>query len=222
MELAIRDVADLLNVSVTTVDKWLIQGNIPSYKLNDEFRFNRAEVEDWLLQNQPDLGPITGKGGLKQFCLFRGIHKGGVFSGIEGKNKTELIQNAAKAISAALKFDSTLMANLLLEREKLMSTALSHGLAVPHTREISSDSHFDAVAVVFPKEPIDFDAIDGAPVHTLFFLFACDEKRHLQILSKIAHLSREPSLINDLRKKPTKPEVLDIIRKWESGIKSTL
>ena len=55
MDLKISDVADMLNVQVSTVEKWLKNGIIPAYKMNSEYRFSRIEIEDWLLQKKKPL-----------------------------------------------------------------------------------------------------------------------------------------------------------------------
>ena len=75
------------------------------------------------------------------------------------------------------------------------------------------------VVVVFPSVPIEYGALDGQPVHTLFFLFACDDKRHLHLLAKLAHLSSRPENLSYLRTHPTKQELLDYLKNWETGVK---
>ena len=49
MDLKIKDVAELLNVSETTIRRWLQENKIPAYKLNHQYRFSTAEIEDWVL-----------------------------------------------------------------------------------------------------------------------------------------------------------------------------
>jgi len=49
------------------------------------------------------------------------------------------------------------------------------------------------IFVVFPKDPIEYGALDGQAVHTLFFLFACSDKAHLHLLSKILIVVIQPS-----------------------------
>lgn len=229
MDLKIEDVADLLNVSESTIRRWLADGKIPAYQLNDETRFNRTEVEDWIVRNeyetekefqilQDSEDHKLPSRGIKQYALFRAIHKGGVYHNVPGSCKEEVIQNSSKALCSSLGFDPELMSDLLLDREKLMPTGLNHGIAIPHTREITFNSHYDAVAVVFPKQPIDYGALDHEPVHTLFFLFSCDDKRHLNLLAKIAHLSRDQKVIDFLKKKPIKNDILSFVRSWEAEI----
>ena len=52
MDLEIKDVSEMLNVSETTVRTWLTEGKIPAYYINDTYRFNRMEIEDWMLKKK--------------------------------------------------------------------------------------------------------------------------------------------------------------------------
>lgn len=237
MDLKIKDVAELLNVSETTIRRWLGDGKIPSYKIENQHRFSRNEIEDWVMKQKLSNSPHASSdfhhsdgeeganklsppssGGSKQFSLFRSIHKGDVLLHVPGKNKEELIRNAVKAIASQLHFDAEVITELLLEREHMQSTALNNGIAIPHTRDFLLNSHHDVVTVVIPETPIPYDALDGEPVHTLFFLFASDDRHHLHLLAKIAHLSSKPETIDLLLSKPTKEQLLDYIKGWEGSI----
>jgi PTS system nitrogen regulatory IIA component len=107
---------------------------------------------------------------------------------------------------------------MLLDREKLMPTALNHGIAVPHTRDSLHQGPFDLIFIYFPREPIEYGALDGHPVHTLFFLFACSDKTHLHLLSKLAHLSSNAASLEFLHSHPDKKQLLEYIKKWESQL----
>lgn len=231
MDLKIKDVAELLHVSEITIRRWLASGQIPAYKLNHQYRFSRLEIENWMMscklkqekgfsafgEKEEEAGS-SHKAGLQQFNLFRAINQGDVLCGVAGETKEEVIQNCARQISADLGLDGDLVAELLLDRERLMPTALNHGIAVPHPREFILKDQKDRVVVVFPKKPVDFGALDGLPVHTLFFLFSSEDKKHLHLLAKVAHLSSSEEALEFLRSKPSKETVLSYIKQWEAKI----
>jgi PTS system nitrogen regulatory IIA component len=220
MDLKLKDVAELLNVSETTIRRWIADSKIPYYRLNNQFRFDRSEVENWVMSSKPFPDESSKeKLGTQQFGLFRAIHKGGVYVDIPGDTKEEVICNAMKEIAADLRLDAEVITDLLLDRERLMPTALSNGIGVPHTRDFLLQESYDVIAVVFPKNPIDYGALDGKPVHTLFFLFACDDKRHLHLLAKLAHLSSRPENLKFMQQHPEKAEMLEYIKNWEANIK---
>lgn len=229
MDLKIKDVAELLNVSETTIRRWLSENKIPAYRLNHQYRFSRPEIESWVMSQklgknipaspanqQPS--SATSQGGVKQFSLYRALNKGGVLYEIAGDSKEDIIRNSMRKVSKTLNLDSEGLSELLLEREKLQSTGLGHGIALPHTRDYLLPTHQDAVTLVFPQKPISYDALDGKPVHSLFFLFACDDKRHLHLLAKIAHLCSLPTTINLLQTKPSRETLLEYVKEWESAL----
>jgi nitrogen PTS system EIIA component len=246
MDLKIKDVAELLNVSETTIRRWLSDGKIPAYRMNHQYRFSRIEIENWMMRckiKSPEEGfspynetqiypPIetekndpreaASRGGMHHFCLYRAIHQGDVFSDIPGKTKEELIRWTTKTVAPKLGVDAEVLSELLLDREKLMPTALNHGIAVPHTRDSLRKGTLDMVFVVYLKDPLDYGALDGKPVHTLFFLFASNDKGHLQLLAKLAHLGSHPKALEFLSTKPDKKSLLDFVRSWEGQVRTAV
>lgn len=226
MDLKLKDVAELLHVSETTIRRWISDSKIPYYRLNQQLRFSRSEIENWVLSCNRDgaFSPFN-EGvepehlGTQQFGLYRAIHKGGVHSDVPGDTKEEVIRAAVEKIARDLHLDAEVIAELLLDREQLMPTALSNGIGVPHTRDFLLQESYDVISVVFPKKPIEYGALDGQPVHTLFFLFACDDKRHLHLLAKLAHLSSRPENLAFLKSRPSKDRFLEYVKRWETGLK---
>jgi len=229
MDLKIKDVAELLSVSETTIRRWLTNGQIPAYRLNHQYRFSRLEIENWMmsckLKKQEDSLseqefelPLV-KTGTQQFSLFRALHKGEVLTGVPGSSKEEIIRAGARAACVKLGLDEDPVAELLLDREQLMPTSLNHGIAVPHPREfIVKGAGGDMVIALFPETPIDFGSLDGEPVHSLFFLFSSQDKRHLHLLAKIAHLSAGTEALELLRSRPDKETLMSFVRSWEGAI----
>jgi len=242
MDLKIRDVAELLNVSETTIRRWLAEGKIPAYRIHHQYRFSRMEIEDWVMscrlkQSKGNFLPIEEEQiyppidksieseksqpviGQQQFSLFRAIHRGDVLGNTQATTKEGIIKETVQVIAGQLGLDAHVLTDLLLDRERLMPTGLNNGIAVPHTREFLIKKPFDVVVVVYPNQPIEWGSLDFKPVHTLFFLFACDDKRHLHLLAKIAHLISEEETLSYLQTKPTKQDMLEYVREWESAIK---
>ncbi len=235
MDLKLKDIAEMLNVSKTTIRRWLRDGKIPAYLINNQYRFNRHEIEDWVMNQRlgnavelkegEEQGMPTQKktaeggvhGGSKQFGLYRAIHKGGVLDDVPGADKEVVIANTMDLMAHKLGVDGEVITELLLDRERLMPTALNNGVGVPHTRDFLLEGQ-DVVIVVFPEVPLNYGALDGKQVDTLFFLFASDDRRHLHLLAKIAHLAGQPETLEFLRKRPKKEQLLEFIKEWELTI----
>jgi PTS system nitrogen regulatory IIA component len=229
MDLGIQDVAELLNVSEETIRHWLSEKTIPYYRMDDQFRFNRAEIEDWLMEKTLDgkIGgeedpsskkPVTGS---RQFSLYRALHRGSVWSLDIPMSKEEMIRWTMQQMAHTFDLDAIVLSELFLDRERMAPTALGSGIAVPHTRDFLLNRHFDVIEVVYPLVPIAYGALDGRPVHTLFFLFASEDGQHLHLLAKLAHLCSDEAARVFLQTKPSKEKLLEYVKSREKSTPSS-
>ena len=103
----------------------------------------------------------------------------------------------------------------LFARERLGSTGLGHGVAIPHGRIKGLKNPLAAVLRV--RQPIAFDAPDDEPVSLLIFLLVPEAatQRHLEILSEIAEMLSDRELSERLKSEPDPAEVHRIIAAWE-------
>lgn len=222
MDLELQEVAGLLNVSETALLKLVSEGKVPSYNINGSFRFNRQEIETWVMSQKgtsaDEKEASKPSSGSLRYNLFRALNNGDVFTDIEVDNKPAVIRAGAKRLAPTLRLDAEVLFELFMDRESLVPTAVGNGIAIPHARDFLVAGHRDVVAVAFLHRPIAYGALDGQPVHTLFFLLASDDKRHLALLSKIAHLASDKSMKEALAKRPHKAELLELIKDWETKL----
>jgi len=126
------------------------------------------------------------------------------------------LQILVQALSFSEKLDRNVLLDALLSREEMMSTAIGNGIAIPHVRLFDSMSlQEDIVAVAYLFEPVDWVAPDGKPVHTLFFVLAADETRHLQILAEIAQLASDEDFVDFLKTMPPRESLIERIQQLE-------
>ncbi len=118
-------------------------------------------------------------------------------------SKKRALENIASAVSDRLHCDKNAIYSGLLSREKLGSTGIGEGIAIPHCR-LESANHA-AILVMSLEEPIDFDSIDRKPIDLIFALIVppneCDA--HLSTLAQIAQLAQSPNGLNSLREAQT-------------------
>ena len=102
----------------------------------------------------------------------------------------------------------------LMARERLGSTGLGHGVAIPHGRIKGLKQ--PVAAVLRLREPIAFDAPDDEPVVLLVFLFVPEAatQRHLEILSEIAEMLADPELRERMKKQGDAAAVHRMIGAW--------
>jgi PTS system nitrogen regulatory IIA component len=189
MDLKIKDLVELLQVSEKTIYRWLKEKKIPAYRINHQFRFSKAEINEWLLQNRIDVsGRILDlKLTALPVNLADMVERGGVIRDVPGATAAEAIRRAVMAIRLPAGADREKIIAVILEREDMMSTAIGRGIAIPHTRNpILTDAEAE-VSICLLQNKVDFKALDGEPVHTLFIVLSANPKRHLEILSKISY-----------------------------------
>jgi len=102
------------------------------------------------------------------------------------------------------------------KREQLESTAIGQGVAIPHGRSESVKE----LKVVFArsKDGVDFKALDKKPVHLIFMIAAPDtvRKEYLQIVAKIARLSKSKVMREALLSVETAQDVMELIRDFDN------
>lgn len=115
------------------------------------------------------------------------------------KNKKQLLAELAACASQACGLPERDIFDVLLQRERLGSTGLGQGVAIPHGKM----SGLKQIVGVFARlaEPVDFDAADGEPVDIVFLLLAPEGAGadHLKALARISRLLREGSAVQKLR-----------------------
>lgn len=217
MELRIKDIVELLEVSEKTVYRWIKEHKIPCYRINHQYRFNRTEINEWILNNRisvvnPQIK--TRDDGLTT-DLAALIDKGGIHY-IEGHTKRDVLYEIVKRISLPESLSNDDLFFALMNREDLMSTATGNGIALPHPRTpLITRVEEASVSIAFLKNPVDFQALDGQPVHTLFLILTSAPKRHLEVLSKIAHLCQHDDFVHLLKTRESKEKILDSVREYE-------
>ncbi|MBN2352975.1 MAG: PTS sugar transporter subunit IIA [Spirochaetales bacterium] len=190
MDLKIRDLVELLQVSEKTIYRWLKEKKIPAYRINHQFRFSKAEINEWLLQNRIEVSDriLALKLTALPVNLAEMARRGGVFYDLPGGTPGEAIRHAVGAIKLPAGADRARIIEVILQREGMMSTAVGRGIALPHSRNpILTDSADAEVSIFFLREKVDFQALDGEPVHTMFIALTANPKRHLEVLSKISY-----------------------------------
>lgn len=113
--------------------------------------------------------------------------------------------------------DVAKVSNTIYEREKLVSTGVGKGFAIPHGK---TDSISDVVAAfAITKEPIDFDSIDGEPVRYIFLLIGKENllNTHIKLLSRISRLMNKDEFRERLLEAANPEEVLTIFKEEEKN-----
>ena len=113
--------------------------------------------------------------------------------------KKQALQEIAAKAATLTGLDEREIFDTLLQRERLGSTGIGDGIAIPHGKPARIDRLFGLFARL--ERPIDFESIDGQPVDLIFLLLAPEAAGadHLKALARVARLLREPGNLDRLR-----------------------
>lgn len=132
-----------------------------------------------------------------------------ILSDLKAGGKKEAIEEMAKlAVRHDERLNLDLLLDVLLEREKLGSTGIGDGVAIPHGKV----SGIDEVIAVFARsiEGVDFESMDDKKAHLFFLLIAPENSSgaHLKALAKISRLMKEPQFRMRLMEAKSREEIL--------------
>lgn len=137
---------------------------------------------------------------------------------VPGGSKKAVLEEIAKLIGRQVpEFDWQSVYESLIAREKLGSTGFGNGIAIPHCRLTGCTSPVSAVLHL--ERPVNFDAIDGAPVDLLFVLLVPEAATdaHLELLRQIASMLDRADVREQLRAAKSNDELYNVVLKAQTG-----
>jgi fructose-specific phosphotransferase system IIA component len=136
---------------------------------------------------------------------------------LSGTNRDECIKELIDKLATAEKINSTdNIFDAVLEREKIMTTGVGNGIAIPHCKH--SDSPNFAVCLGIQKKGVDFQSIDKKNVNIIFLLVGPENNPglHIKLLSRISRLMSNEELREQLLDCKSDKEAFDLIHDEEN------
>jgi nitrogen PTS system EIIA component len=135
------------------------------------------------------------------------LHPEGIIPALRAQSKKQLLMELATCASKITGISDREIFDVVLQREKLGSTGVGGGIAIPHGKLKS----LDRITGVFARldTPVDFEALDDQPVDLVFMLLAPEGAGadHLKALSRIARMLRDQDLVARLRGSDSVPAI---------------
>lgn len=225
MQISVKELAVMLNVTERTVYRWIKEQTIPFYKVHDQYRFNRVDILDWATANKIDVSHQimndSADKKISELSLTEAIKKGGIHYRIEGKDKKTLLNAVINLLNLPDDVKKETLLEAMLVREELGSTGLGEGIAIPHARyPVVTHIPSPIVSISFLDKPVDYGSIDGKPVSCLFTLISPTVRSHLAMLSRTAHVLKDTGVKSALVAQKNRDFILMKIEKAEQIIKS--
>jgi len=137
---------------------------------------------------------------------------------LESSKKKDVIAELVELLYREKKIkDKDLIVNTLMERERLGSTGIGQGIAIPHGKSEQVKNIYAAFGI--SNSGIDFESLDGEPVYLVFLFIAPPDSAgmHLKALAKISHLLKDKYFRQALREAKNHEEVVNIIKEEDEA-----
>ncbi len=145
------------------------------------------------------------------------LNKDAIIPELTSRHKKGVLEELCQPLTQQKNVDKEALLKVLLEREKLGSTGIGDGIAIPHGK---SDRITElSIACGRSKEGVDFESMDGKPTHLFFLLLAPENTAgvHLKALAKISRLLKDPSFRQEFMSASGAEEILDLITARDSA-----
>jgi nitrogen PTS system EIIA component len=212
MQITVREAASYFDVDEATVRRWITERELPVHRVTERLHLNAIEVWEWAVargipvsrslldeaRRTPEEVPALG-----QLLLAGGIHRD-----LAGTDKQATLGNIVRRLNLPADVDRDHLLAILEAREAMGSTGIGDGIAIPHVRNpILLHVNEPQVSLFLLRDPVDFDAVDHQPVHSVFLVISPSIPAHLRILAQLGFALRDPSL-RDLLKRHAEDSAL--------------
>jgi PTS system nitrogen regulatory IIA component len=220
MHISVRQAAAYLGVDEATVRRWIRDRDLPAHQVNERLHLNAIEVWEWAVahgvpasrrlleeaQRAPEVVPP----------LSQLLEAGGVHTEVEGDSKSAALAAVVDRLPLPADVDRVFLLSVLDAREAMGSSGVGDGIAIPHVRNpILLHVERAFVSLCLLRHPVEFGAIDGKPVHALFFVVAPTIPSHLHVLAQLGFVLRDPVLRRLLGERAPAAQILARIRELE-------
>jgi PTS system nitrogen regulatory IIA component len=197
MHLTVADVAALLRTSTKQIYRWIDEGELGCNWFHDQPRFNRTELLEWATARRMPIAVeqfLNDEGEDPSFIsLADSLKAGGVHPHVGGTDRASVLRAAVGTMRLPGGEKETLV-EILLAREATGTTGIGDGIAIPHVRHpIVMTGVPASISLCFLDQPVEFSALDGQPVHTLFLMVSTTVRGHLQSLAKLSSALHQPA-----------------------------
>ncbi len=216
-----KQLAEYLQLSQRTVYRLLERGDLPGFKVGGQWRFRKSTVDEWLdvdmrRMDAAALEALDGDEGTGTPAprLADLLIPENARIDVDGASRDDAIRSFMHGVRFPESVAADLVADRVLERERLCSTALSGGTALLHTgrRHARLLHDHDLVAIGRMATPLDFGAMDGGRTDILVLVLARTERDQLALLAKLTRLCQEPGFQHGLRAATTAAQVIELVR----------
>lgn len=224
--LTLKEVSEYLKLSDKTLLKMVKTGEIPCAKIANQWRFSKVMLNDWITAKmkvipQNDFSRLVEKS-IDYIPISRLIDLDFIIPDLKGITASEVITELSeKAFENELIADKDEFIKKLLERERLTSTSIGQGVALPHLRKPCNNIITEPKIIIGKsKKGIDFSSLDGKKTEIFLLLLSDSELVHLKIISKLSQILTIDDNMEKLRELETPEEFLKFFIIAEASLRN--
>ena len=226
MQLTFRDVEQAFEIEEKTLYHWLNALGMPAVKANDQYYFNSVEILEWALKNRIRLTTgalkLCEKSRQGQDVITPALLRGGVHFALNGAHRDEVLGKVIDLLPLPSHIQKSPLKEMLLSREQAGTTGIGNGIAIPHVKHPVVLAGLEpVVGLFFLEKNVDFSAVDGEGVHTLFVILSSSFKGHLSLLSRLAFCLQDEEVKSALARRTNREEILAAFQVAESKTTKT-
>ncbi len=215
--MTLEEIAGHLKVSEKTILRMVRAGDLPGLKVSNQWRFLRTAIDDWLMermQRTPSknlVDVVRTKRPLLPIPEL--VSRNRIVLGLAAGNKESILRRLVDPlIDDELLARPTNYMSALIDRERMLSTAIGDGVALPHIREPEeSGLRQNCMVLGICQEGADFGALDGKPTHIFLLIGSTSTEAHLRLMAKSALMFRIPGFKDALMAANEVDEVCDLL-----------
>lgn len=211
--MTVAELSDYLSLSARSV--YRLVGDLPAIRVGGRWRFRVSDVEKWLLKqrraNEPQIEPVEQLGARLRISMH--INPANIFLDVPETEVSRLVKNAIERATLNLTESPASsakerLAESIMEREALCSTALHPDVAIPHPRDPeNSPIGDDQIIVVRAASPVEFHEIHGNKPRVAFILLARTAPLQLLWEARLSHLLHREGFVEKLLSSKTPEEM---------------
>jgi PTS system nitrogen regulatory IIA component len=221
-----EQLAAYLQRDVREVGKLASRGHLPGHKVGGQWRFARAEINQWIEKQMPslsekELSNLESSGARGDEPLLSNLlSEASIAVPLAASTRASVLKELVNLAEQTWQvYDPEAVLEAIRQREEMASTALPSGVAIPHPRRPLPNALAESV-IAFARTAtgIPFGDPHGG-LTDLFFLVCCrDDRTHLRVLARLTRLFLRPGFLDELRAAQTPAEAWETIARAEQEL----
>lgn len=220
----------MLGADLRRVERMAQRGEIPCQKVGGQYRFNRAQITEWLQQQmggmshdhlaEVDAG-MTAQRETSQdeLIITPMLNREAVTTNLGSRTKDSTLRELVSLATATGKvYNEQELLDAVMHREELCSTAMEGGIAIPHPRRPLPDAIAEPILVVARTQGIAFGAPDGRLTRLFFLTASQDDRHHLHTLARLCRMLHDEDFVARLQEAETPAEIIELMTGRESEV----